>query len=245
MNIKKTALVTGAGRGIGAAIAKALSKDYHVYVNYKKNSESANIVVSEIKKTGGTAESIKADVSNPKDVSEMFEHIKDIDVLVNNAHGKLRIKSFMKMEWSDFDEDIATALKAAYLNSKHALEIMKKKKSGKIINIASIAATGIPPKGMSSYVSAKSAMLGLTKALAVEFEKYGIKIFSISPDLTDTDMVKFIPDAIRSEMGKSTRGGRIGTPEDVARLVLKLVSEDSSEKYNTGNNIIISGGTVL
>ncbi|GEM_PF-46059 len=236
----KTALVTGASRGIGRAIAIEFADNgANVIINYNRNEKGALEVLNGIKaKTKCLA--LKADVSNPDEVRKMFEIVKErygfIDILVNNA-GIVMDKTLQNMERSEWDIVIKTNLTSAYNVTKNALSILSN--NGRIINMSSIVALD-GNFGQTNYAASKAGIIGFTKSLAKEVSRKGITANVIAPGLIETDILKSIPPARRKEFAERIPLGRVGTPEDVAKLALFLASEKAS--YITGEVIAINGG---
>jgi 3-oxoacyl-[acyl-carrier protein] reductase len=243
---EKTAVVTGASRGIGKAIALAFAKaGANVVVNYTSNAKAAQEVVEEIEKMGRKALSVKADVSKPEEVenliSEVLNSFGSIDILVNNA-GITRDKLIIKMTESDFDEVISTNLKGAFNCTKSAAKVMIKQKSGKIINISSVVGI-IGNSGQSNYAAAKAGLIGFTKSMAKELARRGITVNAVAPGFIETEMSAVLPEAVKEEFMKGIPLGRGGKAEDVANVVLFLASKYSD--YITGQVIHIDGGMVM
>lgn len=246
MNLKdKVALVTGSGRGIGAEISRVLSSaGASVVINYINNAESAIKIADDINKSGpGKAIIIKADVSNLDEVKRMFAGVRskfgEIDILVNNASPPLDNKAFVSTEWNDFDKHINTLIKGAYNCCLEAVEGMKKKGRGKIINLLS-SIIYKPQKSMASYMTAKFGLLGMSKSMALELAPFNITVNSVSPGMTDTDLIAHLPDNIKKFAGGRLPLKRIATPTDIAKVVEFLASDYSD--YMTGVDIPVCGG---
>lgn len=245
-NIEKTALVTGASRGIGRAIALALaSKDFAVALNYAGSHDAAEAVKKEIEAAGGKAFTVQGDVSKSEDVDRVFKVVKDefggLDVLVNNA-GINRDALLIRMKESNWDDVIATDLKSDFLTTKAAAAMMMRKRKGSIINISSVV--GIMGNiGQANYAAAKAGVIGLTKACAKEMAARNIRVNAVAPGFIETAMTDGIPEKIREGMISSIPMGRMGQPEDVAKAVCFLASDDSS--YITGQVLVVDGGLVM
>lgn len=245
-NIEKTALVTGASRGIGRAIALALaSKGFAVALNYAGSHDAAEAVKKEIEAVGGKAFTVQGDVSKSEDVDRVFKAVKDefggLDVLVNNA-GINRDALLIRMKESNWDDVIATDLKSDFLTTKAAAAIMMRKRKGSIINISSVV--GIMGNiGQANYAAAKAGVIGLTKACAKEMAARNIRVNAVAPGFIETAMTDGIPEKIREGMISSIPMGRMGQPEDVAKAVCFLASDDSS--YITGQVLVVDGGLVM
>ena len=245
-NIEKTALVTGASRGIGRAIALALaSKGFAVALNYAGSHDAAEAVKKEIEDAGGKAFTVQGDVSKSEDVDRIFKIVKDefggLDVLVNNA-GINRDALLIRMKESNWDDVIATDLKSDFLTTKAAAAMMMRKRKGSIINISSVV--GIMGNiGQANYAAAKAGVIGLTKACAKEMAARNIRVNAVAPGFIETAMTDGIPEKIREGMISSIPMGRMGQPEDIAKAVCFLASDDSS--YITGQVLVVDGGLVM
>lgn len=245
-NIEKTALVTGASRGIGRAIALALaSKGFAVALNYAGSHDAAEAVKKEIEDAGGKAFTVQGDVSKSEDVDRIFKTVKDefggLDVLVNNA-GINRDALLIRMKESNWDDVIATDLKSDFLTTKAAAAMMMRKRKGSIINISSVV--GIMGNiGQANYAAAKAGVIGLTKACAKEMAARNIRVNAVAPGFIETAMTDGIPEKIREGMIASVPWGWMGQPEDIARAVCFLASDDAS--YITGQVLVVDGGLVM
>ncbi|WP_078434375.1 3-oxoacyl-[acyl-carrier-protein] reductase [Metabacillus halosaccharovorans] len=242
----KVALVTGASRGIGKAIALDLAKNgASIAVNYAGNEAKANEVVDEIKASGGQAIAIKADVSNGDEVQQMIkEVIKEfgqLDILVNNA-GITRDNLLMRMKDSEWDEVIDTNLKGVFLCTKAVTRQMMKQRNGRIINITSVVGVSGNP-GQANYVAAKAGVIGLTKTTAKELASRNITVNAVAPGFITTDMTDELNDDIKADLLKQIPLAALGEPSDIANAVTFLASEKS--KYITGQTLHINGGMVM
>ncbi|MGG6292992.1 3-oxoacyl-[acyl-carrier-protein] reductase [Leptolyngbya sp. AN02str] len=240
----KVAIVTGASRGIGRAIALALAAEgANVVVNYARSSGAADEVVNEIVGMGREAIALKADVSKLDEVEALFSAVMDkwgrIDILVNNA-GITRDTLLLRMKPEDWDAVISLNLSGVFLCTKAASKIMLKQKSGRIINISSVVGEMGNP-GQANYSAAKAGVLGFTKAVAKELAPRGITVNAVAPGFIATDMthdlkaegiLQFIP------------LGRYGQPEEVAGLV-RFLAADAAAAYITGQVINVDGGMVM
>jgi 3-oxoacyl-[acyl-carrier protein] reductase len=230
------ALVTGASRGIGAAIAIALAEaGAAVAVNYRERAAEADAVVAKIKDIGGRAVAIAADVSQAAAVAEMADHVAfalgPIDILVNNA-GMATVRGIDDLTEADFDRTIAVNLKSAFLCTQAVLPAMRAKKWGRIVNISSGAARGAGAIGVH-YNTSKAGMEGLTRGYAARLVKEGITVNAVAPSLIETDMMRG-----RSDLARNIPLGRLGQPHEVAQAVLMVMGND----YITGQTIILNGG---
>ncbi|MCD8312692.1 MAG: 3-oxoacyl-[acyl-carrier-protein] reductase [Bacteroidales bacterium] len=239
----KNALVTGAGRGIGKAIALELAKrGAHVIVNYNGSKDAAEQTVSEIQAAGGSAQAIKCDVSDfdacGEMVSGLIKELGHIDILVNNA-GVTRDGLIMKMSEEDFDTVIRVNLKGCYNTIRHLSRYFLKQRAGKIVNLSSV--TGIIGNiGQANYSASKAGIIGLTKAVARELASRGITVNAVAPGYVLTDMTDVLPDDTKAEIMKQIPLGRAAQPSDVANVVAFLASPDSD--YITGQVISVDGG---
>ncbi len=239
----KVARVTGAGHGIGRAIAEAFAREgANVAVNYNKSKNDAAAVVRGIKKRGGRAMAVKADVSDPSEVDTMVSQVLDsfgtIDVLVNNA-GLLIPNEFLKIEPRDWDRVFDTNLKGAFLCSQAAAKVMLKKR-GKIINIASVSGLALP-SGMASvsYVASKAGLIGLTRAMAVHLGPK-INVNAVAPGTVETEMTKFLSKDEKRQMIDESMMKRLGKPEEIANACVFLASAEAD--WITGEVLTVSGG---
>ena len=242
----KTAVVTGASRGIGRAIALALAKaGANIAVNYTSNSAAAENVVKEIEDLGVSAIAIKADVSKADEVENLVNIVlnkyNSIDILINNA-GITRDNLIIRMSEEEFDEVINTNLKGAFVCTKAISKVMIKQRSGKIINVSSVVGI-IGNAGQSNYSAAKAGLIGFSKSMARELSKRGITVNAVAPGYIETDMTAAIPEKAKEEFMKNIPLGRAGRPEDIANAILFLSSEYSD--YITGQVINIDGGMVM
>ncbi len=245
-NVEKAALVTGASRGIGRAIALALAKKgYVVAVNYGGSQAAAESVKAEIEAAGGRAIVIQGDVSKAEDVDKVFAEIKKefgrLDVLVNNA-GITRDSLMLRLKEENWDAVIDTDLKSGFLTMKAAAPIMMKQKKGAIVNIASVV--GIMGNiGQINYSAAKAGVIGMTKTAARELAARGVRVNAVAPGFIATSMTDVIPEKIKEGMIHSIPLGRMGLAEDVANAVCFLASDEAS--YITGQVLKVDGGMVM
>lgn len=239
----KIVLVTGAGRGIGASIAKRFaSEGAEVIVNYSGNDEAAQKTVDEITATGGQAQKYKCSVNDSESVKVMIDEIiKEfgrIDILVNNA-GIIKDGLMLRMTDEDFDRVIDVNLKGTFNCTKYVSKYMLKQKSGKIINISSVVGLS-GNAGQVNYSASKAGIIGITKSAAKELSSRGITVNAVAPGYVDTDMTKVLSDNIRNEILKNIPLQRMGNVEDISNCVAFLASEDAS--YITGQVISVDGG---
>ncbi|WP_078554740.1 3-oxoacyl-ACP reductase FabG [Bacillus alkalicellulosilyticus] len=242
----KTALVTGASRGIGRSVALELAKQgANVVVNYAGSQAKAEAVVAEIKELGVDGFAIQADVANSEDVQAMVKEVistfGSLDILVNNA-GITRDTLVMRMKEEDWDAVINTNLKGVFLCSKAVMRQMMKQRSGKIINVASVVGV-LGNAGQANYVAAKAGVIGLTKSLARELANRNIQVNAIAPGFIETDMTDQLPEDVKTELLKQIPLGTLGQPEHIARVIRFLASEDAA--YMTGQTLHVDGGMVM
>lgn len=240
----KVALVTGASRGIGETIAKVLAlAGAKVIVNYHRGAEDAQRIVQEITTAGAEAIAIAADVSSSDGVRELvrraIEHYGAIDVLVNNAARDYRPIPFLQLTWDEIQKDLDVIAKGAFLCCQHAIPFMLERGAGKIINISSVA-TDDPPPDQAKYVMAKSALVGLTRSLSIEFASKNIQVNLVVPSFVETDFVAHIGEGFRNKIAQDTPMRRHASALEVANAVLFLASSLSS--FTTGQKIMVTGG---
>ncbi|WP_346988099.1 3-oxoacyl-[acyl-carrier-protein] reductase [Bacillus velezensis] len=243
---EKTAVVTGASRGIGRAIALDLAKNgCNVVVNYSGNEAKANEVVDEIKSLGRNAIAVKADVSNSEEVQNMMKEavaaFSSIDILVNNA-GITKDNLLMRMKENEWDDVININLKGVFNCTKAVTRQMMKQCSGRIINVSSIVGVSGNP-GQANYVAAKAGVIGLTKSSAKELASRNITVNAIAPGFISTDMTDKLSKEVQDEMLKQIPLARFGDPSDISSVVTFLASEGS--RYMTGQTLHIDGGMVM
>jgi 3-oxoacyl-[acyl-carrier protein] reductase len=249
MNFKdKVVLITGGSRGIGAEIAASFGRaGAKVCINYINNKAKAEEVLKDIEKNGGAGTIFQADVADQNAVNKMIEAItakyEKIDILINNANAPLNIKPIVSLAWEDYQQDLDITIKGTLNTSKAAVKTMLKNKYGRIINIITSAVHDVPPPNWSTYVTAKSALIGLSKSLAVEFGPYGINTNMVSPGLTETDLTSAFNENIKMSAAKQTTKKRLGTSGDVAQAVLFLASEQAD--FINGVNLPVTGGTTM
>ena len=242
----KSAVVTGASRGIGQAIAVELGRrGAKVVVNYAKDADGANATVQKIQAAGGEAKAMQADVADFKAAEGLIKAAVEaqggLDILVNNA-GTTRDMVIMLMPEADWDVVIQTNLKSAYNCSKAAVKAMMRKRYGRIINIASVS--GIAGNaGQTNYSASKAGLIGLTKALAREVAARNITVNAVAPGFVPTALTNDLPAALKDASLKAIPLGRWGTAEDVAYAVAFLVSDEAA--YITGQVLSVDGGMVM
>lgn len=241
----KSAIVTGASRGIGAASAKALAKEgYAVAVNYSKDESGAEQVVNDIISNGGTACAIKADISNPFEVIRLFEtataKLGHIEVLVNNA-GIAYIGLLQDMSDSEINSLVDVDFMGSIYCCREAIKVMAPNHNGCIINIASMWGE-VGASCESVYSACKAGIIGLTKALAKEVGPCGIRVNCVSPGVINTKMNSSLASDVIKELCDETPLLRIGTTDDIANTITFLASDKSS--FITGQVIPVNGGII-
>lgn len=239
----KVALVTGAGRGIGSAIAKTLAANgAFVIVNYNGSKEKAEAVVEEIKKSGAEAAAVQCDVSDyaacGKMVEEMIASYGHIDILVNNA-GITRDNLILKMSEEEFDAVLNTNLKGTFHTIRHLSRYFVKQRAGRIINLSSVSGV-MGNAGQANYSASKAGVIGLTKSVARELARRGITCNAVAPGYIETEMTAQMPEAAKEAVKQQIPLQRTGTVWDIAEMVAFLASEKAS--YITGQVISVDGG---
>ena len=242
----KTALVTGASRGIGRAIALRLAAEgARVAINYAGNVKAAEEVKAAIEAAGGTAILCRADVADSAAVEAMIaDVVKEfgaIDILVNNA-GITRDTLLMRMKDEDFAKVLDTNLKGVFYCTKAVAKLMMKKRAGRIINMASVVGL-VGNAGQTNYAAAKAGVIGFSKSAAKELASRGITVNAVAPGFIGTDMTADLPESVKEKALSDIPLGRAGQPEDVANAVLFLASDQAS--YITGQVVHVDGGMVM
>ncbi|MBD8035462.1 3-oxoacyl-[acyl-carrier-protein] reductase [Solibacillus sp. A46] len=242
----KCAVVTGASRGIGRAIALQLaSEGAKVVVNYSGSEQKALEVVEEIKNNGGEAIAVQANVAESDSVQNLMKTAIDtygsIDILVNNA-GITRDNLLMRMKENEWDDVIDTNLKGVFLCTKAVTRQMMKQRAGRIVNISSIVGVA-GNAGQANYVAAKAGVIGLTKTTAQELASRNILVNAIAPGFITTEMTEALPEEIKETMLKQIPLAKLGQPEDIAKAVVFFASD--SANYITGQTLQIDGGMVM
>ena len=242
----KTAIVTGAARGIGKAIAiKLASLGANIVLNYRSSEEEAIKVEEQIKEFGVEVLRVKGDISVLSEVENLINVAKEkfntIDIIVNNA-GITKDGLILRMKEEDFDSVIDVNLKGVFNCLKTITPVMVKQKKGKIINLSSVVGI-VGNAGQVNYSASKAGVIGMTKSLAKEVGSRGITVNAVAPGFIETDMTEVLNDKIKEEARKALPLKRLGRPEDVANVVAFLASEESN--YVTGQVINVDGGMVM
>jgi len=242
----KTALVTGASRGIGRAIALRLAEDgANVAVIYAGSADKAEAVVNEITALGVNAKAYRCNVADSAAVNETVKAVTNdlgkIDILVNNA-GVTHDNLILRLSEEDFDTVLNANLKGAFLCCKEAARRMVRQRYGRIVNLSSVV--GLRGNaGQTNYSASKAGLIGLTKSLAKELASRNVTVNAVAPGFIATDMTAALPEAVRTEMCKTIPEGRAGQPEDVANAVAFFAAEQSS--YLTGQVLCVDGGMAM
>lgn len=246
MTKAKTALITGASRGIGRAAALRLAKEgYHIAAIYRSNEDAAKDVQDAVKALGVNCEIYKCNVADFDEVAEVIKTCHktfgSIDVLVNNA-GITKDTLLPMMGEDAFDDVIAVNLKGCFNMTRHAARIMMRQRSGSIINLSSVVGI-MGNAGQANYSASKAGVIGLTKSAARELAGRGVRVNAIAPGFIETDMTEGLKDAHKEAFIEKIPLKRGGTPEDVAGTIAFLASEDAT--YITGQVIVVDGGMVM
>jgi 3-oxoacyl-[acyl-carrier protein] reductase len=237
--VKKTALVSGGSRGIGRAICVELARaGYHVVVNYRADAAAGAETVRLVRETQGDAELLQCDVRDTEQTARCLTELtarRDVDVLINNA-GVTAQGLFVMMERAAWDRVLGTSLDGFYNLTRPVLKGMIRRRSGAIVSISSVSAL-IPNRGQTNYSAAKAALIAASRSLAAEVGRLGIRVNVVAPGLIDTDMTK---DLSFPDVKQLIPVGRLGRPEEVAKVVRFLCSEEAS--YVTGAVVPVTGG---
>lgn len=242
----KVALVTGASRGIGAAIAKMLAKEgATVILNYHGSKEKAEAVLNEIEENQGQGMVYGCDVSKDADCRAMIDQIVKeygkLDILVNNA-GITRDNLLIRMKEEEYEAVLNTNLKGSFHTMKYASKYMMRQRSGKIINISSVVGI-IGNAGQVNYSAAKAGLIGMTKSAARELASRNVQVNAVAPGFIDTQMTRNLSDSMKKGFLDKIPAGRIGAVEDVANAVVFLASEKAA--YITGQVLCVDGGMAM
>ncbi len=241
----RVALVTGASRGIGAAIAKAIAAQGRHVVLLARNADKLEAVRGQIEAAGGQASVVTCDIADAAALNDAVEAVaethKRLDILVNNA-GITRDTLVLRMTNEQFDEVIATNLRSAFVACRAAIRTMMRGKWGRIVNISSVAGL-VGNAGQANYAAAKSGLIGLTRSIAKEMAGKNITANVIAPGFIDTDMTEGLPDRIKDLARAATPMGRFGRGEEVAAAAAFLAGETAS--YITGQVLAVDGGMTM
>ena len=244
--MSKVAFITGATRGIGKAIALELANEgYNIALNYRTENEALENLKKEISEIGVECYPVQGDVSKAEDsermTKEIIEHFEQIDVLVNNA-GITKDNLILRMKEEEFTDVINVNLVGTFNITKNVIKYMTKKRYGKIINLSSVV--GISGNaGQSNYAASKAGIIGFTKSIAKELASRNITANAVAPGFIQTDMTNVLKDEIKEAIEGTIPLKRLGTAEDVAKVVKFLASEESS--YITGQVINVDGGMLM
>ena len=242
----QVALVTGGSRGIGRAIVKAFAAEgARVAVVYRGSKEAADSLVQEVTQTGGVARALQADVADPAAAAACVDQVEKewgpVDILVNNA-GVIQDDLFVRMEPEAWNKVLQTNLGGTFNFCKAVAYAMMRRRSGRIINVSSVAAEHVNP-GQTNYAASKGAINAFTRALAVELASRGVTVNALAPGFIETDMSAAVRNKAGDLIKKFIPMRRIGAPEDVARVAVFLASTDSA--YMTGQVLTVDGGLSL
>lgn len=242
----RVALVTGASRGIGRAIAEQLAADGHrVAVNYIRSQEDAEAVAGAIRSNSGEAVAVGGDVGSEEAVASLFTEIEasfgPVEILVNSA-GITRDGLLLRMSSDDWDDVLTTNLRSVFLCTKAALRSMVRARWGRVISVTSVAGIG-GNAGQANYSAAKAGMIGFTKAVAKEVGSRGITVNAVAPGFIETDMTAELDDGTRAAAQRRVSAGRFGTPQEVASAVGYLAGEQAG--YVNGQVLVVDGGLAI
>ena len=241
---KPTALVTGGGRGIGAATSRALAaRGYRVAVNYVSNHEAADQVVKQIEAGGGEAFAVRADVYDTRQAAELLDrsaHDGRLDVLVCNAGARFTPTPLAGLSWDDFHAKVTNELASVYTLTQRALEVMGAQGGGRIVYVSSAVADGPPTVGMAAHGTAKAALNTFARFVAYEAGPFGINVNVVAPGYVRTEASAGLPAEVQRHLVDRTPLGRVAEPEDVAGAIAMLVGPEAG--FVTGSVVTVDGG---
>jgi len=246
MSNNKLALVTGASRGIGKAIALELAENGNSIIGTATSQQGADAISSYLKQAGFDGCGMVVDVSNSESITELMANIKQnfaisVDILVNNA-GITRDNLLMRMKAEEWDQVLSTNLSSIFRMSKQVMRPMMKAKWGRIVSIGSVVGSSGNP-GQSNYSATKAGLIGFTKSLASEIGSRGITVNVVAPGFIDTDMTRELDDAQKQALQSQIPAARLGQPEEIAKAVAFLCSDGAG--YITGETIHVNGGMYM
>ncbi len=235
---KRVAIITGAAKGIGKAIAERMIKENYITILVDVDKDNGEALANNL---GDYAKFISCDISDDKEVTSLFNSVTNeyggVDVVVNNA-GIIRDNVIWKMPVEDFDKVIDVNLKGTWMMCKVAGTLMRNQKRGRIVNISSRAWLG--NRGQSNYSASKAGVVGLTRVLALELGKYGVLVNAIAPGLIDTPLTQKLPEDVQEKLIQAQPTKSMGRPEDIANAVVFL--SDENTQFITGQTIYVDGG---
>ena len=246
MSQGRVALVTGASRGIGRAVALKLASDgYRVAINYQNSASAAQDVLERIRASGGTAIAVQADVSSAEQVKGLFsavaKELGPVEVLVNNA-GITRDNLLVRMSDEEWDSVVRTNLNSVFFCARAAIRTMMKARFGRIVAMSSVSGLA-GNAGQANYAAAKAGILGIIKSIAREAGSRGVTANVIAPGYIETDMTASLADSVRERVLAQIPAGRYGSPDDIANVAAFLVSDAAS--YINGQVIAVDGGMTM
>ncbi|MFA9476792.1 3-oxoacyl-[acyl-carrier-protein] reductase [Phycisphaerales bacterium AB-hyl4] len=242
---KRVAVVTGASRGIGEAVARALGKQGRLVICAARNVEKLEAVKQAIESDGGEAAVKPCDITDHAGLAQLVEAVADeygrLDILVNNA-GITRDNLMLRMSDEEFDDVIQANLRSVFVSCRAAIRPMMRGRWGRIVNIGSVSGV-VGNAGQSNYAAAKAGVIGMTKSMAKEMASKGITANVVAPGFIQTDMTDVLPQPVKDSVLKITPAGRFGQPNEIAGAVAYLCSEDAG--YVTGQVLTVDGGMTM